>query len=647
MRIVFLLSWFLFSSALYAQDESALKKINFHLKLCKKYKKTNPKKRIWHARKALYISETQTDKKARGRALGEIGSYFKDQAIIDSADVYYAKALKQFKEINDRTNYAATLMRISNLAERRGDLIKALQLLTTADSLFKLENKTQHRVSSNISIATLLARQKEYEKAIIYLKRAEEIAGDDPSKKAIIYNNMSGCYSQLEDYENAYKYASKTIELKKILKDQRGLSNAYYNLASIIFAEKGTTAEVIELFNNALAGYKAVDDKLGVIRVYIGLGTAYRSTKEYSLAKKHLLLAEKLASDVENHTIKLANHKALNLLYSETGDWEKAYFHYTTLKGMEDSINSIEKVQIIQDLQTKYDTKEFQRESELAKVNQLLSEEKATKSRNTSILILSLSLLSILTLIFIYFQYRQRKKKEVLELKLIATEKRLEFEKQSRLSELKALQSQMNPHFVFNSLNSIQDLILQNDRRNSIDYLGQFSELTRKILEQSNYDKISVSNEIEMINLYANLEKLRFGDELDFQVINLIDAEESENLLLPSMFIQPYIENAFKHGLIHTKNNKTLTVSFQKENGELLCTIEDNGIGRAKSNEIKLRRKNTHVSFSTEANTKRIDLLNYYEKNNIRLEVIDKMENGIASGTSVKIYFSLSNNDQN
>ena len=645
-RILFIFSCFLFSSFLYSQEDAALKKINNHLDLCKKYRSSNPEKRIWHARKALSIAEKHQDKKAAGRALGEIGSYFKDIGLIDSAEIYYIKTLEHFEQINDRTNYATTLLRFSSIAEKRGDLIKSLKLLTTADSLFKLENKTTNQVSSKIAISTLLVRQQDFEKALLYLKRAEEIVGDDPMKKGIIYNNMSGCYNKMGDFNSAYNYASKTIEIKKSLNDQRGLSNIYNNLATIIYAEKGKTAEVIQLFNNALKGYESVDDKIGVIRVHNSLGSAYRSTKEYEQAKYHLLMAEQLITQVDDYRVKQINHEALNELYSEMGDWERAHYHFSSYKRLEDSINSIGKVQIIQELQTKYDTKELKQENELAKINEQLSEEKALKSRNTSILISAIGLFLILILLLIYLQYRQRKKKELLELKLEAAEKRLEFEKQSRLSELKALQSQMNPHFVFNSLNSIQDLILRNDRENSINYLGKFSDLTRKILEQSNHEYISVADEVGMIELYANLEKLRFGDELKFEVNNKINSTESEDLLLPSMFIQPYIENAFKHGLIHQKAEKSLEITFEKENEFLLCTIEDNGIGRKKANEINLRRNKAHLSFSTEANTHRIDLLNQHQENNIRLEIIDKVEDGIPRGTIVKIYFDLSTNNE-
>ena len=471
------------------------------------------------------------------------------------------------------------------------------------------------------------------------MKKAEKLTKNNLNNQAIVYNNLVGCYARLKKYERARFYSYETIKIRQQLGDEFGLNYAYQNLAGLIYEEKGVSSEVIRLSQKALDGYKSTKNVVGVVQMHNSLGLMYRLSNNYTKAKEHLIAAEMLCKEIDNQNTILKNKEALFNLYSDMRDWENAFKYYDDYITLRDSLNSLEKTKIIQDLQTKYDTKEYKRESELAKVNEQLSEERAKRSQNMSILTLSIGIICVLTLLFVYFQYRQRKKKEVLELQLEAAEKRLELEQQNRLSELKALQSQMNPHFVFNSLNSIQDLILQNDRRNSIHYLGKLSELTRKILEQSDHELISLAEEIETIQLYANLEKLRFGEELTFNVTHEIDSEESENCLLPAMFIQPYIENAFKHGLIHKEGKKVLTVHFQKEGELILCIIEDNGIGRKRASEISERRNGQHLSFSTRANTQRIDLLNQQEENHVQLEIIDKRDGEMALGTIVKIYF--------
>ncbi len=219
--------------------------------------------------------------------------------------------------------------------------------------------------------------------------------------------------------------------------------------------------------------------------------------------------------------------------------------------------------------------------------------------------------------------------------------KRLVLEKQIKASEVTAIKAQMNPHFVFNALNSVQDLILQNDIRESNIYLGKFADLMRKTLDYSSRDFITLEEEINLLKIYLDLEKLRFVD--DFKVVYEIDLDENEtdHISIPSMVIQPYVENALKHGLLHKAGEKILNIKFQRKKDTLLVEVKDNGIGRKRSTEIQERREKTHHSFASDAIQKRIDLVNEMQEEKIILEVIDLAENGLASGTIVQIKFPL------
>lgn len=218
--------------------------------------------------------------------------------------------------------------------------------------------------------------------------------------------------------------------------------------------------------------------------------------------------------------------------------------------------------------------------------------------------------------------------------------KRLTLEKQLKISEITAIKAQMHPHFVFNALNSIQDLIMQKDIRSSNIYLGKFADLMRKTLEFSSKNFICLNEELEMLNLYLELEKLRFGKELEIGIQNEISKEEIEKLEVPSMLIQPYVENAIKHGLLHKKGQKILGVHFYKEAGWLVCEITDNGIGRKKSQEIQERRAKSYQSFSTQANKKRLNLIQESSSMRISLAIIDLKKNERAIGTKVVLKFS-------
>lgn len=209
-------------------------------------------------------------------------------------------------------------------------------------------------------------------------------------------------------------------------------------------------------------------------------------------------------------------------------------------------------------------------------------------------------------------------------------------------SQLTAIRAQMNPHFMYNTLNSIQDLILKNEIKNTNYYLSKFSNLMRKILEFSETEKIVLDEEIEMLNSYLELEKLRFGDDFKFRV------EVDENIdiyktYIPSLIIQPFVENAIKHGLLHKKGIKELLLNFKRDLNYIIVTIDDNGVGRKRSHEIKQKSQIQHKSFATEATQKRIDLLNDNYREKIEIEIIDKIDVNTVLGTKIIIRFPIEN----
>jgi len=197
-------------------------------------------------------------------------------------------------------------------------------------------------------------------------------------------------------------------------------------------------------------------------------------------------------------------------------------------------------------------------------------------------------------------------------------------------SRLTAIQSQMNPHFIFNSLNSIQDLILKGDVEHSYSYIATFSDLVRRTLNYSEKDFIDFEQEIKLLELYLSLEKLRFKKDFTYA----IELPSEEDFLVPPMLIQPFIENALVHGLLHKQGEKKLKVSFELREF-LICTIEDNGIGRERARAIQLRQKKEHESFSGNAIRNRFEILNNVFKGEFGYTYEDLYQNGEPSGTKV------------
>lgn len=245
--------------------------------------------------------------------------------------------------------------------------------------------------------------------------------------------------------------------------------------------------------------------------------------------------------------------------------------------------------------------------------------------------------LIILISALIYFIFRWRISKIRKQNQLLLD--KIELEKNMNQSKLKAIKSQMNPHFFYNALNTIQAYVLSNEKKLAVNYLSKFSLLTRTILEMSEKETVTISEETKTINLYLEIEKARFDNDFDYEIL-VDETIDSDNQKIPSMLLQPYIENAIKHGLLHKKSEKKLQISFNKNIENLEIKIDDNGIGRKKSQELNVIKTKRHKSFATDAMQKRIDLLNLNKKNKISLSYIDKSndaENSLGTTVIIKI----------
>jgi len=201
------------------------------------------------------------------------------------------------------------------------------------------------------------------------------------------------------------------------------------------------------------------------------------------------------------------------------------------------------------------------------------------------------------------------------------------------------LRSQMNPHFVFNSLLAIQSFILNNDAKAAGHYLSNFSKLIRLILHSSRQEYILLSKEIEYIKYFLDLQQLRFDNKCEYQ-INLGTDIVPENIAIPPMLAQPFIENAIEHGLKHSKRKGVVKISFSKHDGSILFIIEDNGIGVSKAKMQDAESINLHEPLGTAITKDRLDLINRKQGQKISLE-INEITDGSGNAQGTKVSFNI------
>jgi LytS/YehU family sensor histidine kinase len=252
-----------------------------------------------------------------------------------------------------------------------------------------------------------------------------------------------------------------------------------------------------------------------------------------------------------------------------------------------------------------------------------------------------LLLLSLIGLIIIkQTETRNIRKLSVNALKIqnLENEKR-ENVLQQRTAELEmqALRAQMNPHFIFNCLNAINHFILVNEVNTASDYLTKFSRLIRIVLDNSFRKNISLSEELESLRLYIELEQIRFDHHFSYEIL-LTDVSDIDDIVIPPMLLQPFVENAIWHGLMYKDTNGILSVELKKENEILICSITDNGIGRKRSSELQSALSVNKKSLGMNITASRLQLLNEGLGNQISLQIIDLLDSvGQSAGTRVII----------
>ena len=214
---------------------------------------------------------------------------------------------------------------------------------------------------------------------------------------------------------------------------------------------------------------------------------------------------------------------------------------------------------------------------------------------------------------------------------------RTDFNKQLVMLEIKALRAQMNPHFIFNVINSIQDYILKNDARSAQRYLTKFAKLVRSILDNSVEGEVMLEGELEANKLYVELEQQRFDDKFEFE-LNISSDVDANSLLIPSMIFQPFLENAIKHGIRYLSGNGKLSLTVKRDDHTVYIYIEDNGIGRAAAAELNKINASEHISHGSLITTRRVEAYNKAHNTSIQLTILDLFdEQGKASGTRVEL----------
>lgn len=522
------------------------------------------------------------------------------------AEDYLNRAKKLYEKLKNKEKIAYIDREIAKIQELQNKLPEAILSYNAASKIST--DKVQSAINTND--AQRLINNSNPQIKSTYIQQNIDLLEKSSNKNERInaYQQMAEANLQMDKKEEAISnlgYALKeTKKPEEVIKINKDLAN--------IYAADNQPKKVIDINKELVKVAEKTNDSKIQVEQLQSLSKAYFEGHDTAQGIASLQEAYNLAME-EGHTMDAK--KSIELLanqYKKENNPKKALELYS------DFMNRLETV--IKADSSFMDARLFLLNED--KIKQLererLLNEQLIKKKN--ILNYVLIALIILILTFLIFTIRALYSIKIKNKKIA----------------LQSLRREMNPHFIFNSLNSINHFIAQNNELEANKYLSSYSKLMRNMMENSNKDFITLATEMEQMKEYLDLEHMRFQDKFSYQ-INVDNSLDTESVLVPNMLIQPQLENAIWHGLRYTESNGLLVLSVNEFENKLIVKIEDNGIGLKKSQELKTKHQKIHQSRGLNNTLERIGLLNNLYKSNISIDITEKT--GDETGVIVMLQF--------
>jgi tetratricopeptide (TPR) repeat protein len=375
--------------------------------------------------------------------------------------------------------------------------------------------------------------------------------------------------------------------------------------------------ESMDSYRQSQQMFGQLDMPAGIARLLIKQGNLFMKNQFPDQAIARYEEGLNIAKNVNIPAIKMEAWQNLSDIYFSMGDLEQAFLSYKNYREVKDQLFTLETGRYLAEIEARYEMEKNRQELLLLQRERELMQIKETRARLIIIIMVAFIVIMLLW-ILLYLRHSNLKNgHEKITL------------------QLKMFRSQLNPHFIFNSLGSIQSSIINEEPDKAVKYISRFSRLMRNILDSSDNERIPLSREIATMENYLELQKVRFTHKFDYH-LSVEDHLDAESILIPPMLAQPFIENAIEHGIKPMETKGLITINIQHRNDSITIQIEDNGIGRKKAGELLRKQDKDHKSMAIDITRQRIEVINRKSKNPIRFEIEDLChQNGDARGTRV------------
>ncbi len=598
------------------------------------FKKTDIETSIDYIAQALALVNEPGREQERALSLTKLGEIYQYHRQYDLAIANYQSALDTYKS----TKTALLLAEVLLISELYVEAEQVLQPLLTLKSMLPYQRILLYEYLGDVKAG--FEKPKEavafYEEGLV-IARKNRITPKIPD----LNSKIADVYAQADRIQEAEGYYNYSLEQAASQPPQRAVKEK--EKVADFYNRENRYEDEIKLRKQSLSTLKSIPagaaesageavsaDTITSQRINYKIANAYLAQDKYDEAISFLQESIRESEDENDLETKKEATRSLSELYREKGDYSKALETYQQYVAVVDTLYKQKEEAIAQaarfsrEISAKQsrisslekDWQLSQSRYELASTQQQLIEE--TNRRQRWVIYSLLVVIGLIALAAFFF-YRSNKQQKLA----------------NNLLALKSLRTQMNPHFIFNALNSVNSYIAKSDEKSANKYVSDFSQLMRSVLENSEEEFIPLNRELELIRLYLKLEHSRFPDKFDYQVESSPDAELSD-FQIPPMLLQPFVENAVWHGLRYKEDKGYLRVVAEKRSAdEVVLIVEDNGIGRKASAKLKTRHQNQQKSTGMKNIEKRLEILNAMGKDQIMVEVGDLSKDG--AGTRVLI----------
>jgi hypothetical protein len=534
---------------------------------------------------------------------------------------------------------------IGGIYGKAGDYEKAFLIGQRAYD-YASKNKDKISISACLwYIASLYELIEDYPSALRYFREMWQINDEEITKWRIandcdtwVKMEFAEIFSHLCQFDSAWHY----YHLFKPEKDQAIYQRVYWvSVGETYFLQKDYL-HALQNFQLGLSEHTRLNDRNEMMRTLLDIGKTYLALNNDSAAIRYGREGLSIAFQTKAKQILRDGYQILYSVYDRLNEKDSANFYfrkYTTVKD-----------QVLND-QTKAKFTAYNYEQQFALINKEKEiNQQQLKIKNQQIQqasfqkkilaagIIALFIISVLIVRSVILKRRNERQQleHEIEIQKLETEKtKTDLQKEATKLEMQALRAQMNPHFIFNSLNSVNMFILENNKLQASEYLSKFSRLVRLILQNSQEAFIPLKRELEALELYLKLESLRFSQKFEYKLA-ISDVVETTTIKVPPLIIQPYAENAIWHGLMHKKEKGHLEIELYIEKDSLFYKIRDDGIGRKKAAELKSKSASAHRSMGMRITTDRLAMLQKQNKTSVTITDLVLSDNSLG-GTEVLI----------